>query len=144
MQGSSLYDVENILDRIREHEKILRLEMALLYGKLGRHEEAISTLVHDMRDHTTAESYCTLGGDVIPSKVAWSVGERCGLQRWATLVVGLAPSLGMGSTAGSTMSMASIRTKVTDENTKRELLRVLLRVYMGGGYGFPFSFGGAA
>lgn len=72
---------------------------------------------------------------MIPSKVAWSIGERCGLQRWASLVSGVAPGLGMGSTAGSKMSTASIRTKVTDENTKRELLKVLLRVYMSGGCG---------
>ncbi|KAH8108778.1 hypothetical protein DFH11DRAFT_1710480 [Phellopilus nigrolimitatus] len=133
LQGSCLYDVEKVLMRIQEHKKVLRLEMAILYGKLGRHEEAISTLVRDIHDPTSAESYCTLGGDVIPGKVAWAVGERCGLQRWAALVTGIAPALGLGSTAGSTASAASARTKTADEGTRRELLKVLLSVYMAGG-----------
>ncbi|KAI5122616.1 hypothetical protein M0805_008706 [Coniferiporia weirii] len=133
LQGSGLYDVEKVLKRVQEHEKILRLEMAILYGKLGRHEEAISTLVRDIHDPTSAEAYCTLGGDVIPGKVALSIGERCGLQRWAALVTGMAPTLGLGPTGGSTASAASTRTKVADESTRRELLNVLLRVYMSGG-----------
>ncbi|THH03162.1 hypothetical protein EW145_g6477 [Phellinidium pouzarii] len=133
LQGSVLYDVERVLERIQEHKNILRLEMAILYGKLGRHEEAISTLVRDIHDPSSAESYCTLGGDVIPGRVALTVGERCGLQRWAALVSGIAPALGLGPSGGSAVSTASLRTKVTDENTRRELLNVLLRVYMSGG-----------
>ena len=34
LQGSSLYDAEKVLDRIRKQEKILRLEMAILFGKV--------------------------------------------------------------------------------------------------------------
>lgn len=98
--------------------------------QLGRHEEAISTLVRDVHDPTSAEAYCTLGGDVIPGKVAWAIGERCGLQQWATLVTGVSPSL---SSNGSAASAASAASKVADEPTRRELLRVLLGVYMSGG-----------
>ncbi|EJC97726.1 uncharacterized protein FOMMEDRAFT_162532 [Fomitiporia mediterranea MF3/22] len=129
LQGSNLYDVEKVLARIRAQEKVLRIEMAILYGKLGRHEEAISTLVRSVHDPTSAEAYCTLGGDVIPGKVAWAIGERCGLQRWAALVSGVAPTLGSSASASSMGSGA----KVADEATRRELLKVLLGVYMSGG-----------
>ena len=101
--------------------------------KLGRHEEALTTLVHGLHDPTSAEAYCTLGGIVVPAKVAVAIGESCGLQRWAAFVTGVAPALGLGSTAGSVASTSSLRQKVVDEKTRRELLKVLLRVYMNGG-----------
>ncbi|KAL5523259.1 hypothetical protein ACEPAF_1526 [Sanghuangporus sanghuang] len=141
LQGSSLYNVEKVLARIREHEKILKIEMAILYGKLGRHEEAIATLVRDVHDPTSAEAYCTLGGDVIPSKVAWSIGERCGLQRWAALVTNAgSPPLGLSASASASVGFTggsgvglNGNLKVADESTRKELLKVLLGVYMGGG-----------
>lgn len=34
LQGSALYDVEKVLARVRAHEKILKVEMAILYGKV--------------------------------------------------------------------------------------------------------------
>lgn len=102
--------------------------------QLGRHEEAITTLVRDVHDPTSAEAYCTLGGDVIPSKVAQSIGERCGLQRWAALVTNagspMSASASMGSTMGAGLNGIA---KVPDENSRKELLRVLLGVYMGSG-----------
>lgn len=96
--------------------------------KLGRHEDAISTLVLDVHDSTSAEAYCTLGGDVIANKVAWAIGERCSLQPWAALVTGVSPGLGKGPSS----SAASGKSKVVDETTRRDLLKVLLRVYMSG------------
>lgn len=80
---------------------VLHLGMPLsvkVYGRadllqLGKHQEAIASLVHDMNDSTSAEAYCTLGGVVIPGKVASTIGERYGLLPWSMLVTGV-PSSG--------------------------------------------------
>ena len=40
-------------------------------------------LVHDFRDATSAEAYCTLGGDV-PGKIAQGIGDKYALQSWSS------------------------------------------------------------
>ncbi|TDL25106.1 hypothetical protein BD410DRAFT_819897 [Rickenella mellea] len=124
LQGSSHYSFSAILDRIQPHATILRLERAILFGQLGRHADALGALVNDVKDAASAEAYCTLGGVVVPAKVALAIGERHGLQRWATLVAG---------TKGINASASMERQKSADGGTQRELLRVLLGVYMSGG-----------
>lgn len=84
--------------------------------KLADHPAALSILVHDLRDATSAEAYCTLGGEVIPARVAQSVGEKCGLEVWASALFPV-PVKGAGQ-------------KVVDEGVKKNLLTVLLEVYM--------------
>ncbi|KAK1226203.1 hypothetical protein PQX77_010785 [Marasmius sp. AFHP31] len=112
LQASSLYDVESIRNRLLPHEKILKFELAILDGKTQNHISALSNLALDLRDTVTAEAYCALGGELIPSKVALSILEDIpGLQTWK--------SSPMFSTS-----------KSVDENTKKELLKVLLGVYM--------------
>lgn len=96
-------------------------------AQLGKHHEAIATLVHDMSDSTSAEAYCTLGGVVIPGKVANTIGERYGLLPWAVLVTGI-----RGHNGGRMDRSQSQRT--VDEGKKRDLLQVLLEVYMSAGW----------
>ena len=58
--------------------------------QLGNHRSAFCILVHDMNDSTSAEAYCTLGGEVVPAKTAQQIGQRSGLQPSAPLVTPLA------------------------------------------------------
>lgn len=73
--------------------------------------------MNDLRDSSSAEAYCTLGGDVIPSKDAQAIcaDAKLGLGMWAS---GLS---GKG------------RQKTVDVNDavkRKELLKTLLEVYM--------------
>ncbi len=155
LQGSSLYSPEVILSLLQDDPKhprfdLLRFELAILYGRLGRHEDAIQQLVRGVGDAVSAEAYCTTGGDVVTGRVAMQVGDMAGLRDWASLVTGVAPTLsGAGSTMSSvgresttttrsnvnfsTGSGSPAKQKAVDEETRAELLKVLLRVYMGGG-----------
>ncbi|KAI0948171.1 hypothetical protein AcW1_009756 [Taiwanofungus camphoratus] len=126
LQGSTLYDPQIIRERLANHEKILRLELAIVDGKLGQHRSALSSLVHDLRDASSAEVYCTLGGEVIPAKTAQSLGERFDLQSWASLLV-----LPAGKTKPSAVPMSRLVT--VDPELKKSLIKILLEVYMSGG-----------
>ncbi|TCD60728.1 hypothetical protein EIP91_009622 [Steccherinum ochraceum] len=124
LQGSTLYDSQSILAKLKPHEKMLNLEVAIVQARCGDDRAALTTLVHTLRDFVSAEAYCTLGGEIIPAKVAQSFGERFGLQPWATLFVPVAP-------AGVAVAMK--RSRTVEDSRKRELARVLLEVYMAGG-----------
>jgi hypothetical protein len=87
--------------------------------KLGNHRAALSTLVNDLHDSSSAEAYCTLGGDVIPGKVIQAIcaDAKLGLGMWAS---------GIGGKG---------RQKAVDANDdgalkRKELLKILLEVYM--------------
>ncbi|KAG7094946.1 hypothetical protein E1B28_005747 [Marasmius oreades] len=112
LQASDLYDLVAIRGRLLPHAKVLQFEMAILDGKLQNHDSALSNLALDLRDTITAEAYCTLGGDPIPNKVALSLIDSVpGTQSWK--------SSPMFSTS-----------KDVDDHTKKELLKILLQVYM--------------
>ncbi|KII87677.1 hypothetical protein PLICRDRAFT_54749 [Plicaturopsis crispa FD-325 SS-3] len=128
LQGSALYDVGVVRERLTEHRKILSLEMAILDGKLGNHRDALAILVHDLHDATSAEAYCTLGGEVIPGKTAQAIGEKYGLQLWSGAFFS-PPSSGKNKSGATAM----LRQQSVDEGLKRELLKILLEVYMRGG-----------
>ena len=108
--------------------------MLIFLHQLGRHEEAISTLIRDVQDEASAEAYCALGGEaVISAKGAWAVGERCAgeMRMWAGLVTGVgAPALGGRGSVSASGSGSGPGVKGKGEEKKRELLNVLLRVYM--------------
>ncbi|TBU43879.1 hypothetical protein BD309DRAFT_959701 [Dichomitus squalens] len=132
LQGSTLYDPAAIRSRLDAHAKILKLELAVLEGKLGNHRSALSILVHDLNDSTSAEAYCTLGGEVVPAKTAQQIGERSNLQPWAALVAPLASpgKQGQGQAKGAPQLK---KTKTVDEEVKKDLVMTLLEVYMSGG-----------
>ncbi|KAJ7219323.1 hypothetical protein GGX14DRAFT_591509 [Mycena pura] len=117
LQGSFLYDAELIRERLVPHSRrILSLELAIVNGKLGNHHAALSALVNDLHDSSSAEAYCTLGGDVIPMKVAQAVCTEAKLAMWVSSFAGKG------------------RHKTVEANDdgamKRELLKTLLQVYM--------------
>jgi vacuolar protein sorting-associated protein 3 len=70
-----------------------------------------------MRDTTTAEAYCALGGELLPPKLAMSIVEGVpGLQSWKT----------------SPLLTAS---RPVDDGLRKDLLKVLLEVYLTESYG---------
>jgi hypothetical protein len=83
--------------------------------------------VHSLRDTASADAYCALGGCAVSPKVAQLVGERLGLQAWAALVVG-------DTSRHGSSSRGSPKNNVNLEEKRGELLQVLLKVYMSGGY----------
>ncbi|KAG2008787.1 hypothetical protein CC2G_014181 [Coprinopsis cinerea AmutBmut pab1-1] len=130
LSGSHLYDPEMIKARIvsEKREKILSLEMALLEGKLGNHRSALTTLACELSDAASAEAYCTLQGDVIPPKVAISAAEAAGLDQWAEgLFLGGSTSK---SQSGKAKPAPALIQRPIDDAKKKELLKVLLEVYM--------------
>ncbi|GLB39648.1 putative vacuolar sorting protein 39 domain 2 [Lyophyllum shimeji] len=130
LAGSSLYDPSIVRPLILEHQKILRLELAIIDGKLGNHRAALSTLVHDLHDATSAELYCTLGGDLVPPKIVQSLAEsKPVLERWASALFGVTPKGGARPTTMMRQKSA------VNEGVKKELLRILLEVYMSGNDG---------
>jgi len=123
LHGSSLYEAELVRERVRQ-QPILSLELAIVDGKLGNHRAALSTLVNDLRDGPSAEAYCTLGGDVIPNKVAQAIcaDAKLGLGMW-----------GFGFNGKG-------RQRTTDDvaiEKRQELLKILLEVYMSEECVFP-------
>lgn len=80
-------------------------------------------LVLNLNDAVSAETYCALGGEVIPAKVAIALGEAYGLQSWAATLLQI-------SVGNAGMNK---RQKTVDESVKKSLISVLLEVYMSGG-----------
>lgn len=161
LQGSALYELEPIKKRLMDHQKVLQLEVAIVDGKvrddvfcllvrthfwmqLGNHRAALSILVHDLRDATSAEAYCTLGGEVVPGKIAQVIGDKYGLRPWSSALFSLPTSAAISRTTSTATTAASkgsmtATTSITrqkssvDEGVKKRLLEILLEVYMNDG-----------
>lgn len=58
LQSSANYRVQLILGRIKEFEKYLQKECAILYGKIEEHEKALKIFVYTLQDYTSATEYC--------------------------------------------------------------------------------------
>ncbi|KJA17616.1 hypothetical protein HYPSUDRAFT_46248 [Hypholoma sublateritium FD-334 SS-4] len=129
LAGSSYYDPQVIRNRLSDQEKILKLELAIIEGKIGNHRAALHILVDDLSDSTSAETYCTLGGEIIPPKTAQSIAVDVGLQDLATTLFGLPPGKSMNG-KGPAIPIALARSKSVNEGLKKELLKILLEVYM--------------
>ncbi|KAI0337403.1 hypothetical protein BDW22DRAFT_1409963 [Trametopsis cervina] len=103
--------VEARLEGLKEElGRTLAMERAVVLGKLGRHHEALTVLIHTLHDSASAEVYCTLGGEVISPKTAAALSERFGV-----------PTLPLSIVNGA------------EESVKRTLTKVSLEVYMSGG-----------
>ncbi|KAK8864291.1 hypothetical protein IAR55_001537 [Kwoniella newhampshirensis] len=112
LQGSPFYDLEAAAKRL-EGMPLLKPELAVVYGRLGKHRQALHLLAREIGDSLSAQAYCTQGGEIIPPRVARIVGERVtGLQGWTTL------------------GEVGRRRKDVDEETMRGLVKELLGVYM--------------
>lgn len=86
-------------------------------------------LVNDLSDSTSAETYCTLAGDIVPPMVAQSVAADAGLQDWSTTFFGL-PSNKSANGKGAVGPTPLTRLKTVNEDLKKKLLKILLEVYM--------------
>ena len=86
---------------------------------MGRHRDTIRTLVHSIHDAPSAETYCTTAGDVISTKVAAAIGEQYKLTEWAALITG---------------DGKETKQRDVDDETKKDLSKTLLEVYMSKGY----------
>ncbi|CUS14024.1 unnamed protein product [Tuber aestivum] len=62
LSGESSYDVSKIFGSLVKFREVLVPEMVILYGKEGRHEDAIRLLTHGLKDFDTAINYCLFGG----------------------------------------------------------------------------------
>ncbi|XP_006463538.1 hypothetical protein AGABI2DRAFT_179862 [Agaricus bisporus var. bisporus H97] len=160
LSGSGLYDANVVKDRIRSARErdlvenyesgkgkgktidVLALESAILDGKLGHHALALSTLVHDLRDSVSAETYCTLGGEVVPAKLALATAEstapsasssvELALKEWylglfEPLQVPKSKRGGVGAMGG--MESAMVRQRSVKDEVKTALLTDLIGVY---------------
>ena len=136
LQGSITLDAEALLDRL-EREELLLYERAVLLGKvrsrcfaplghaltydlpqLRRDQEALQLLAVEMRDANSAEAYCLQAGAVLSPMLAESLAAEHGLALYSSLI------------ARRAASEPSVKTR---ENTKQQLLRDLLQVYMRSG-----------
>lgn len=97
--------------------------------QLREHRSALTSLVHDLHDPTSAEIYCTLCGEIVPPKTAQSLGDRFELQAWAALI---APPITPGK-PGIPKALSISRIATVDGELKKSLIRILLEVYMSGG-----------
>ncbi|KAI9323410.1 hypothetical protein BX666DRAFT_1847484 [Dichotomocladium elegans] len=61
LQRSPLYDPKTLLEEMAK-AGVLDIEMAIVYGRMKRHEEALRILIHDLGDFVGAETYCVTNG----------------------------------------------------------------------------------
>ncbi|KAJ2919054.1 hypothetical protein MD484_g1318, partial [Candolleomyces efflorescens] len=130
LSGSQFYDPASIKVNIEKANrgKLLALEFAVLEGKLGNHKSALHILACELRDALSAEAYCSLGGDVIPAKVAISIAEAAELREWIDV---LFPGQPVKGSSKAIPPQSIDRSRSVDGSTKRDLLKILLEVYLG-------------
>ncbi len=118
LQGSPFYDLTLAESRLEKIE-ILFYELAIVLGRLGRHEKALRLLALRLGDSVSAETYCTQGGEVLPQKIARAMVRNIkSLEPWAVL------------------GEIGRRRKQTIGGEEREILVMeLLKVYMSEGEG---------
>ncbi|WWC89446.1 uncharacterized protein L201_004370 [Kwoniella dendrophila CBS 6074] len=112
LQGSPFYDLDKAAKRL-EGIKELKFELAVIYGRLGKHRPSLSLLALTLGDSISAQTYCTTKGEIIPPKIAKSVAKQVtGLDAWASL------------------GEVGRRKKEVKEVEMRGLVKELLAVYM--------------
>lgn len=95
----------------------------------------------DLHDEPSAEAYCTLGGQIVSPVLAKAIGESCDLREWASFLEPQTAEKGRGkSLPAAVTGMSAVLPKV-DEKLKKELITILLKVYMSGGCVFPLVVG---
>lgn len=110
LQTSTFYDLNITLARLEESPP-LTLERAIVLGRLGRHEGAMRVLAAELADPMSAQTYCTQGGEIVPSKVAHVIASKVpSLAAWTDLYTGDRPPV--------------------DASTQHKLVVELLRAYM--------------
>jgi hypothetical protein len=80
--------------------------------------------------------YCTLGGQIVSPVLAKVIGESSDLQEWASFLESQTMRRGRGKSLSSTVSGTRTTPTKVDEKLKKELITILLKVYMNGRYVF--------
>ncbi|KAJ8693452.1 hypothetical protein PTI98_008444 [Pleurotus ostreatus] len=120
LQSSASYDPKLLRERLLSQPKIFTLELAIVEGKLSNHRSALQILANDMRDDISAETYCTLGGQVIPPRILRSMADKVdsSLSQW------------IGLQLPNSTPPITRQNSTTDSQLKSDLLKLLLKVYM--------------
>jgi hypothetical protein len=74
--AASSYNVRTILKRLEPFKSQLIPEIVILYGRQGRHEEAIRLLTHDLSDFNTAIAYCLSSGNSVFKEPMDAIGSK--------------------------------------------------------------------
>ncbi|BEJ17778.1 hypothetical protein CspHIS471_0700460 [Cutaneotrichosporon sp. HIS471] len=107
---NAVYDLDAASARL-EKIGVLVTERAIVLGRLNRHTDALKLLAQDLPDTVSAQTYCTLGGEIIPPKVTKAITKlEPGVARWSALGDG--------------------RSGTVDADTQHGLIVELLRAYM--------------
>ncbi|KAI5830962.1 hypothetical protein K523DRAFT_415444 [Schizophyllum commune Tattone D] len=134
LQRSDLYDTTSMKERLEgsPHASLFAVEIAILDGKLANHRQALTRLVHDAHDEISAETYCALGGEVIPPKMVQATATDSLGPVWSAWAARGAPGLGKRGTvdAAGGRNGAAAKSGV-DEGLRKQLLQILLEVYVG-------------
>ncbi|KZT59571.1 hypothetical protein CALCODRAFT_493514 [Calocera cornea HHB12733] len=120
LQASTLYDVVGLSAELNKHA-VLKVEGAILAAKSGDHRTVIETLVNGLSDFTSAQSYCTSGGEIIGPEVARAATAPFDDLKPLATYLADGGSVGKGKKAG------------VPEDAKRDLLGILVQVQMTGG-----------
>ncbi|KAH9003556.1 hypothetical protein EDB86DRAFT_3062932 [Lactarius hatsudake] len=83
LQTSAAYDAAAAQARLAPHAPLLAPELAIIAGKLGYAQEALSLLALTVHDHASAAAFCTSHGAVVPPRAVAHLAERAGLAAWA-------------------------------------------------------------
>jgi hypothetical protein len=75
-----------------------------------------------------------LGGQIVSPVLAKAIGESSDLQEWASLLESQTMRRGRGKSLSSTVSGTRAAPTKVDEKLKKELITILLKVYMSGRY----------
>ncbi|ODQ52457.1 hypothetical protein SAICODRAFT_81093 [Saitoella complicata NRRL Y-17804] len=62
LQADVHYEAQDFFESVQQRESLLPAELVILYGKFGRHVDALRLLCHDLKDFQGAEIYCLHGG----------------------------------------------------------------------------------
>ncbi|KAI0035780.1 hypothetical protein K488DRAFT_76361 [Vararia minispora EC-137] len=115
LQGSVYYDVQVVREKVLPHAKALSLEMAILEGRVANDRAALEILANTLRDATSSGTYCTTPRRVLHPRAAQALADRYELGAWTV------------ASAAASVSLA------VDGEEARDLLRMLLAVYVEGG-----------
>ncbi|KAL1735001.1 hypothetical protein EV714DRAFT_280635 [Schizophyllum commune] len=134
LQRSDLYDTTSMKERLEgsPHASLFAVEIAILDGKLANHRQALTRLVHDAHDEISAETYCALGGEVIPPKMVQATATDSLGPVWSAWAARGTSGLGKRGTvdAAGGRNGAAAKSGV-DESLRKQLLQILLEVYVG-------------
>ncbi|KZO91652.1 hypothetical protein CALVIDRAFT_340783 [Calocera viscosa TUFC12733] len=120
LQASTLYDVVGLTAEFQKYP-MLKVEGAILAAKSGDHRTVIETLANGLHDFTSAQSYCTSGGEIISPQVAQAATAPFDdLKPLATYLCD-------GGSAGKGKKVS------VPEDAKKDLLGILVQVQMAGG-----------